>query len=101
MNLYCISNEELAAERVALAPSDRAAVDRLPSSAPDERVSISRVYLNGGGYTSRGEYFGVGAPLHFAQNDSDSISFHLRAYDRADAVAEVLRRYPDAVFFRR
>jgi hypothetical protein len=66
----------------------------------DSRVSVSRVYLNGGGYDRTGEYFGVGAPLFHAFNDSDTINFHVRAYDRADAVAEVRRRYPGSIFFR-
>jgi hypothetical protein len=34
-NLFCISDEELAADRAALSPDDRAAVDALPSSFED------------------------------------------------------------------
>jgi hypothetical protein len=91
-NFYVAYNE---------APADRAAVDALPAPpAVDERVSVTRVYLNQCGYTSRGEYFGAGAPLYFAQNDADTISYHLRAHDRADALARILSQYPGAVFFR-
>lgn len=64
------------------------------------KVSVSRIRLNGGGYDRRGGYWGVGQPLFHVASDYDSVNFELRAADRDEAVAEVLRRHPGAVFYR-
>jgi hypothetical protein len=43
MHLFCISDEELAAERAALAPADRAALDALPFAltAPEPLPAVA------------------------------------------------------------
>ena len=64
------------------------------------KVSVSRIRLNGGGYDSRGRYWGGGAPLYHVASDYDSINYELRADCRLSAVAEVARRYPGIGFHR-
>ena len=64
------------------------------------KIYLTRVRLNSGGYTSTGQYFGIGAPLYHYQNDEGDIYDYVRAYDRQDAKQRVLARYPDAKFTR-
>lgn len=69
------------------------------------KFQLYRVPLNSGGYTSDGQYYGVGRPLYRAVNDDPStpgpiIEFEFRAGDREEARAEVLSRYPNATFYR-
>lgn len=60
------------------------------------RVHVQHVRLNQGGYTDDGSYFGVGARLYCVWDDDDLRSDHIRATDRAEAVAEARDIYPIA-----
>lgn len=56
-----------------------------------EKCSVIRVYLNSGGYTSSGHYYGIGAPLYHAYCEERNLDCHLRGRTR-EAVLETLRR---------
>ena len=55
---------------------------------------LRRLYLNSGGYTPEGEYFGGGAPLYAVEVDyvNDDFTYRgytvIRAYSREDAKIE-------------
>lgn len=61
-------------------------------------MSLTRVRINRGGYTSDGRYFGVGAPL-FAYDNGDSWG-HVRASTRAAAKAQIRAQCPKVRFTR-
>lgn len=67
-------------------------------SEESHKYNLHRVYLNQGGYTSEGYYFGHGCPLYEWINDCDSGT--IRAYTR-DGAKEYIRKYidPKARFF--
>jgi hypothetical protein len=58
------------------------------------RVHVQHVPLNQGGYTSDGAYFGTGPRLYCIWDDEDIRSDHIRAANRAEAVAEARYFYP-------
>lgn len=58
-----------------------------------KRFTLSRVRLNQGGYTDRGQYFGVEAPLYYAQSE-EGYERYYRAYDRESAKEQVRADYP-------
>lgn len=64
---------------------------RKPAAPAD--VTAERVKLNRQGYTSSGQYFGVGAPL-WECYDGDRGPLYLRAGDKKAAMAQVLLRRP-------
>ena len=63
------------------------------------RIYLRRVPLNSGGYDTGGAYWGLGAPLFAAMDDSGMVYF-LRARNRDAAKAAVLDVAPDARFYR-
>ena len=65
------------------------------------RVSVRRIPLNRGGYDRTGEYFGVGLPVYHVASDYDSVNYHMRAYDRAEAILQVSEKYRGVKFTRR
>lgn len=71
--------------------------DYLDTSAG--RIHLQRVPINSGGYDRGGAYWGIGAPLWFAQ-DQDGNSRFFRARDRDAAKAAIRADFPDAAFFR-
>lgn len=65
----------------------------------DGSLSVKRVQLNNGGYTSTGRYFGSGGPLWSVDNYHDpgvfgDIDFYIRAANRTEALQEVRGMYP-------
>jgi len=64
---------------------------RKPAAPAD--VTAERVKLNREGYTSSGQYFGVGAPL-WECYDGDRGPLYLRAGDKKAAMAQVMLRRP-------
>lgn len=97
-------------------PSKRVANPRGTPKDAAERWTIRREPLNNGGYTSSGEYFGRGAPLFVYEGQLPAMKSHLygeygpssvgrdvyghvRASDRASAIAKVLQKYPSAKFY--
>lgn len=75
------------------------------------KFRLARVALDSGGYDSGGAYWGIGKPLYLAEGDALWLeaeerdadgppAFFIRANDREAARAEVLRRYPNARFYR-
>lgn len=66
----------------------------------DRRISVTRIRLNAGGYTSRGEYYGVGMPLFHVVSNDDEVNYQMRAADRSEALASVRHRYPDRPLMR-
>lgn len=67
-------------------------------SQESHKYNLRRVYLNQGGYTSEGYYYGHGCPLYEYISDHDSGT--IRAYSRKEA-KEYIRKYidPKARFF--
>lgn len=59
------------------------------------KLRLYRVKINSGGYDERGRYWGVGAPLYFAE-DGDGNHRALRAASRAAAKAQ----FPNAKWYR-
>lgn len=85
-------------------PSRGAALGRPTiTDAPKDRpirLSVRRSYLDAGGYDRNGTYFGRGAPLYWVSgedSEGNEVDYMLRAYDREDARAKVLKRYPLAI----
>lgn len=65
------------------------------------KFTLQRIRLNSGGYTSKGVYFGTGAPLYYyADHATGEIASYLRAYDRKDAKDRIRNRHPGATFVR-
>ena len=63
-------------------------------------IYLRRVPLNGGGYDTGGAYWGIGAPLFYAE-DQDGNSRFFRARNRDAAKAEIRRLFGDAARFYR
>lgn len=61
-------------------------------------IAIRKVRINSGGYTDKGEYFGVGQPVYHVTDvsDQDDLDCHIRAADREDAKRIVLAQFPKA-----
>ena len=77
------------------------------------KFNLVKIRINNGGYDDRGRYWGTGKPLYQYESievlkDASAvgirdISFphgHIRANDRDDAKAQVLKKHPDATFYR-
>jgi hypothetical protein len=62
-------------------------------------IHLQRVRINSGGYDAGGAYWGLGAPLWFAQ-DQDGNSQFFRASSREAAKAKLRESFPDLRFFR-
>jgi hypothetical protein len=70
---------------------------------PDEykgKIYLRRIPLNNGGYDAGGAYWGIGQRLYGYAAYDDSVNGYIRAYDREDAKAKVLAKYPNATFYR-
>lgn len=67
---------------------------------PGEPVSIQRVRLNSGGYTTGGRYFGGGSPLFHVQSGDDVIDTHERASSRHVVKAALQKKCPGVRFTR-
>lgn len=63
------------------------------------RIRLVRVPLNSGGYDRGGAYWGIGAPLWYAE-DGDGNSKFFRARDREVAKGQIEADFPGALFFR-
>lgn len=70
-----------------------------PPQPSPARFYLRREYLNSGGYDRGGAYFGIGAPLYFAQSEDGELETHLRASCRESAKAAVAKQFPGARFF--
>jgi hypothetical protein len=81
------------------APMGRAEVREAEASSP-VRFYLSRVPLNSGGYDSGGAYWGLGRPVYQAKQVDGPDEFFLRAADREDAKAKIIKDYPNASFYR-
>jgi len=74
--------------------------------------TLRREYLNKGGYTSSGRYFGTGEPLYYFEGEIQYnthtftvtstrwVHKHIRATNREDAKAQIKALYPQARFYR-
>ena len=60
---------------------------------------LRRIRLNNGGYTDRGHYYGIGAPLYQAIRVCDDKVVMIRAGGRKQAAIELRRQFPGAKFF--
>ena len=63
------------------------------------KIHLVRVRLNSGGYDSGGAYWGIGAPLWYAE-DLDGNCRFFRAASRDMANAAIRADFPDAQFYR-
>lgn len=83
------------------APMGRVSRTLTPEDTSEPRkFSLRVVLLDRGGYDSGGAYWGLGEPVYWACSEDYEAEFFFRARDREAAKAEVLRRYPNARFFR-
>lgn len=76
---------------------------RPAAHADGARFYLRRVRLNAGGYDDGGAYWGHGLPLyhyHGADDENSDVAGYLRAWDRADAKAQIREDAPDARFFQ-
>ena len=62
----------------------------------NDSLSVRRVILNGGYGYDGWKYFGSGEPVYSVSSPDDTVSFHIRACNRADAKQIVLSYYPGA-----
>jgi hypothetical protein len=56
-------------------------------SQNDEKVYVRKLRLNQGGYTDRGDYYGIGLPLYECWNNEIYQTF--RADDRSHAIEQL------------
>ncbi len=85
-------------------PSRGAALGRSTRRGPEDfdgKLTLRQVRLDSGGYDQNGTYFGHGNPLYWYASDDGEIDGVLRAHDRDDAKAQVLKLYPRAKFLGR
>jgi hypothetical protein len=71
----------------------------LTAHAPDCRLFMHRVEINGGGYDSGGAYWGHGKPLWrawFVDANGDEVETFFRAWTRDEAKAQ----FPGRRFYR-
>lgn len=72
-----------------------------PIQASDPpRFNLRRIRVNRGGYDSGGAYWGVGAPLYWAEDAYRGLEMWFRASSRDAAKAQVRAKYPTATFYR-
>jgi hypothetical protein len=84
-------------------PKRGAALGRTPLHGEADyagKIHLQRVYLDNGGYDRNGTYFGHGAPIYWYATSDETIDGTLRATSRDLAKADILKRYPNAKFFR-
>lgn len=68
--------------------------------ANEEKVRVSEVRINRGGYDSGGAYWGIGAPLYWVRSDNGDVSEFFRASSREGAKQKALAVNPYLKFFR-
>lgn len=73
------------------AAARRARARRKAEAAKLRGLRAERVYLDRGGYTSSGKYFGTGAPLYHVTDDEGSVGF-VRAKTSREAKHEAVVR---------
>lgn len=64
------------------------------------KLYLQYVPLDSGGYDRGGAYWGVGRRLYGYRDDEGEVSGFVRAENRKDAKAAVLKSYPEAKFYR-
>ena len=60
------------------------------------KVSVRREYLNSGGYTRDGVYFGIGEKLYYIADEDGIFTEYIRASRREEAVEMARGFYPNA-----
>lgn len=68
--------------------------------ANEEKVRVSEVRINRGGYDSGGAYWGLGAPLYWVRSDNGDVNEFFRAWSREAAKEKALAVNPNLKFFR-
>lgn len=64
------------------------------------KFTLRRLRLNQGGYTDKGQYYGVGMPLYEYQDvETGDIADEIRAFGREDAKVVIRTRHPGATFY--
>lgn len=81
------------------APMGRAGERSEHNILEEGKFYLMRVPLNSGGYDKGGAYWGIGAPLYYFEGPS-GVSGYVRGRMRSMAKAEVLKRCPNATFYR-
>ncbi len=87
-------------------PKRGAALGRraIADGGPEGKMTLRRVKLDAGGYDPNGTYFGACIdgvqPLFWYADEGGNVDAVLRAADRKAAKAEVLKKYPNARFYR-
>ncbi len=70
------------------------------SGGPTSTVFLERIRIDKGGYAPGGKYYGTGAPLYAAEDESGAWFTFFRASDRAAAKAKLRAQYPSIKFRR-
>jgi len=79
---------------------------RAPKTGPADlpyKFRLARVPIDAGGYDQGGAYWGLGAPLYWACDESTHsapVEMFLRAGDRDAVKAKIRESYPAARFYR-
>lgn len=63
------------------------------------KISLRRILINSGGYDQGGAYWGIGAPLWYAE-DIDGNARFFRARNRDAAKESIRADFPGATFYR-
>jgi len=82
-------------------PKRGAALGRFPIHLEDkavfsERLYLTRIRLDAGGYDKNGTYWGHGRALYWCANKDNTVDFCFRAEGHEGAKAVVLGMYPKA-----
>lgn len=80
------------------APMGRANRTATPTDAAP-KFYLRRIPINGGGYDRGGAYWGLGAPLYYAESTCGNFSEFFRAATRSAARQHIREQYDGARFF--
>ncbi|MCQ4158743.1 hypothetical protein NON00_02225 [Roseomonas sp. GC11] len=64
------------------------------------RCYLRRIPITSGGYDRGGAYWGLGAPLWYAEDSEGEGGVYFRAASREAAKAHILARHPTVTFYR-
>lgn len=66
------------------------------------KLHLTRMRIDAGGYDTGGAYWGIGDHMYCAEGETDTESARIfvRAKNRQDAKAKILRKLPNASFYR-
>lgn len=58
------------------------------------KCTLHKIRLDSQGYTSQGQYFGIGAPLYLCESECGEFCVYQRAKSRKGALSALRAQYP-------